>query len=43
MTDDETTVRDESAFARECKKLDKAEEQALAEEVYVGEVEWPEY
>jgi Arc/MetJ-type ribon-helix-helix transcriptional regulator len=32
-----------SRFARECAKLDKAEEQALAEEGYVGESEWPEY
>jgi hypothetical protein len=38
MTDDETAVRDESAFARECKKLDEVEEQAPADEV-----EWPEY
>lgn len=32
-----------SRLARECAKLDKAEEQALAEEGYVGENEWPEY
>ena len=32
-----------SRLARECAKLDKAEEQALAEERYVAEVEWPEY
>ena len=32
-----------SRLAEECAKLDKAEEQALAEESYVGEVEWPEY
>lgn len=31
------------ALAREVAKLDIAEEQALANEVYVGEVEWPEY
>jgi Arc/MetJ-type ribon-helix-helix transcriptional regulator len=32
-----------SRLAVECAKLDKAEEQALAEEGYVGESEWPEY
>jgi Arc/MetJ-type ribon-helix-helix transcriptional regulator len=32
-----------SRLARECAKLDKAEEQALAEEGYAGESEWPEY
>jgi Arc/MetJ-type ribon-helix-helix transcriptional regulator len=32
-----------SRLARECAKLDSAEEQAMANEVYVGEVEWPEY
>jgi Arc/MetJ-type ribon-helix-helix transcriptional regulator len=32
-----------SRLARECAKLDPAEEQAMANEVYVGEVEWPEY
>ncbi|HEX8152124.1 MAG TPA: ribbon-helix-helix domain-containing protein [Thermoanaerobaculia bacterium] len=32
-----------SRLAEECAKLDKAEEQALAEESYAGEVEWPEY
>jgi Arc/MetJ-type ribon-helix-helix transcriptional regulator len=32
-----------SRLARECAKLDKAEEQALADEIYPGEVEWPEY
>lgn len=31
-----------SRLARECAKLDKEEEQALAEEGYVGEGEWPE-
>jgi len=31
------------ASAREASKLDIAEEQALANEVYVGEVEWHEY
>ena len=30
-------------LARECAKLDKTEEQALADEVYVAETEWPEY
>jgi len=32
-----------STLARECAKLDRAEEQALADEGYVGEGEWPEY
>jgi Arc/MetJ-type ribon-helix-helix transcriptional regulator len=32
-----------SRLARECAKLDKAEEQALADEGYSGESEWPEY
>jgi metal-responsive CopG/Arc/MetJ family transcriptional regulator len=32
-----------SRLARECAKLDKVEEQALANEGYVGESEWPEY
>lgn len=30
-------------LARECAKLDRDEEQALAEEGYAGESEWPEY
>jgi Arc/MetJ-type ribon-helix-helix transcriptional regulator len=32
-----------SRLAQECSKLDKAEEQALADEGYAGESEWPEY
>lgn len=32
-----------SRLARECAKLDVREEQALAEEGYVGESEWPDY
>jgi Arc/MetJ-type ribon-helix-helix transcriptional regulator len=32
-----------SRLAEESAKLDKAEEQALAEEGYAGESEWPEY
>jgi len=32
-----------SRLAREAAKLDRAEEQALADELYAGEVEWPEY
>jgi Arc/MetJ-type ribon-helix-helix transcriptional regulator len=32
-----------SRLARESAKLDRAEEQALAEEGTVGEGEWPEY
>ena len=32
-----------SRLALECAKLDRADEQALAEEGYVGEGEWPEY
>jgi Arc/MetJ-type ribon-helix-helix transcriptional regulator len=32
-----------SRLARECAKLNKAEEQALADEGYAGESEWPEY
>ena len=32
-----------SRLARECAKLDRNEEQALAEEGYVEETDWPEY
>jgi Arc/MetJ-type ribon-helix-helix transcriptional regulator len=32
-----------SRLARECAKLDRNEEQALAEEGYSEESEWPEY
>lgn len=32
-----------SRLARECSKLDRSEEQALADEGYAGESEWPEY
>ena len=32
-----------SRLTRECAKLDVREEQALAEEGYAGEGEWPEY
>jgi Arc/MetJ-type ribon-helix-helix transcriptional regulator len=32
-----------SRLAREAAKLDRKEEQALAEEGYAGEGEWPEY
>jgi Arc/MetJ-type ribon-helix-helix transcriptional regulator len=32
-----------SRLARECAKLDRREEQGLAEEGYVGDSEWPEY
>ena len=32
-----------SRLALECAKLDRSEEQAFAEEGYVGESEWPEY
>lgn len=32
-----------SRLARECAKLDRHEEQALADEGYAGESEWPEY
>jgi Arc/MetJ-type ribon-helix-helix transcriptional regulator len=32
-----------SRLARECAKLDRSEEQALADEGYAGEGEWPEY
>lgn len=32
-----------SRLARECAKLDKTEEQSLADEGYAGESEWPEY
>jgi Arc/MetJ-type ribon-helix-helix transcriptional regulator len=32
-----------SRLARECSKLDRTEEQALAEEGYAGESEWPAY
>jgi Arc/MetJ-type ribon-helix-helix transcriptional regulator len=32
-----------SRLAEECAKLDVREEQALAEEGYVGDSEWPEY
>jgi Arc/MetJ-type ribon-helix-helix transcriptional regulator len=32
-----------SRLALECAKLDRSEEQALAEEGYAGESAWPEY
>ena len=32
-----------SRLARECAKLDRSEEHALANEGYAGEGEWPEY
>lgn len=32
-----------SRLAHECSKLDRAEEQAVADEGYVGDSEWPEY
>jgi metal-responsive CopG/Arc/MetJ family transcriptional regulator len=32
-----------SRLARECAKLDRSEEQALADEGYVGDSEWPAY
>ena len=32
-----------SRLALECAKLDVREEQALADEGYIGELEWPEY
>jgi Arc/MetJ-type ribon-helix-helix transcriptional regulator len=32
-----------SRLARECAKLDSKEEQALANEQYAAEVDWPEY
>ena len=32
-----------SRLAREVAKLDRTEEQAMAEEGYVGEGEWPDY
>jgi len=32
-----------SRLARECAKLDRGEEQAMADEGYAGESEWPEY
>ena len=32
-----------SRLATECAKLDRREEQALADEGYAGESEWPEY
>lgn len=32
-----------SRLARECLKLSKVEEQAAADEAYIGETEWPEY
>lgn len=32
-----------SRLARECAKLDRKEERALAEEMLNGEGEWPEY
>jgi hypothetical protein len=37
------TIRPTRALAREVAKLDIAEEQALANEIYAGEVEAPEY
>ena len=32
-----------SRLAQECAKVDRCEEQALAEEGFAGEGEWPEY
>ena len=32
-----------SRLARECAKLNRVEEQAFADEGYIGEGEWPEY
>jgi Arc/MetJ-type ribon-helix-helix transcriptional regulator len=32
-----------SRLTCECAKLDKADEQALANESYAGETDWPEY
>jgi Arc/MetJ-type ribon-helix-helix transcriptional regulator len=32
-----------TTLAREAAKLDRTEVQALADEVYAGEAEWPEY
>ena len=32
-----------SRLARECAKLNPAEEQSMADEGYAGESEWPEY
>jgi Arc/MetJ-type ribon-helix-helix transcriptional regulator len=32
-----------SRLARECSKLDRREEQQLADESYAGDAEWPEY
>ena len=32
-----------SRLTQECAKLDRSQEQALANEGYVGEGEWPEY
>lgn len=32
-----------SGLRRECAKLDRAEEQALADEGYAGDSEWPAY
>jgi Arc/MetJ-type ribon-helix-helix transcriptional regulator len=32
-----------SRLARECSKLDRAEEQAMADEGFSGESEWPAY
>lgn len=32
-----------SRLARECARLNKAEEQAIADEGFMGESEWPEY
>ena len=40
---DRLTKLHRSRLARECAKLDMREEQALADEGYAGESEWPEY
>jgi Arc/MetJ-type ribon-helix-helix transcriptional regulator len=32
-----------SRLAQECAKLDRSEEQAFADQGYLGESEWPEY
>lgn len=34
---------DRTRLAHECAKLNRAEEQAIAEEGFAGEAEWPEY
>ena len=39
----ESVRPEQSRLVREAAKLDRAEEQAIANESYAGECDWPEY